>query len=117
MIGVFLQNESPGRIQGTQALATWGPHTETISARKWEKRAGKDRSSHYVYPFNLLSLKKKKKKAGISKGKIRKSSTSNNIKNCAPKMTPAFRITLQRRTPKPGESLDQAEAASGRAEP
>ena len=66
MIGVFLQNEAPGRIQGTQALATWGPHTETISARKWEKRAGKDRSSHYVYPFNLPSFKKKKKKKQAS---------------------------------------------------
>lgn len=91
MIGALLQNEPQGKTEGAQALAAWSSHIWTLNkliwAGKWPKRAGKERSSNWFYPFSFLSFRK----AGISKGKIRKYSSSNNIKNY-PKELPCLSL-------------------------
>lgn len=86
MIGALLPNEPQGKTEGAQALAAWSSHFRT-----WEMaERGREREElQLVLPFSFQSFRK----AGISKEKIRKYSSSNNIKNYSkelPRLTQLF---------------------------
>lgn len=86
MIGALLPNEPQGKTEGAQALAAWSSHFPT-----WEMaERGREREElQLVLPFSFQSFRK----AGISKEKIRKYSSSNNIKNYSkelPRLTQLF---------------------------